>query len=201
MIQDKKVAAPGPRSLPTRLSCSGCPALKTEDWTEYLENDETDRGTYAICAVAEKNISSYWNDGHPVPGWCPANPLSAKEAPATQPVGELTAEKRDAQEAPFEAWWEKHGQFHRAGGGAYEKTFAWHAWCAALSTRPELSDAEIDALRKKAARYEWLRDSSEPPHNFYLSVPVEFHGVRYQPSEVDAYIDAALAAARREKKE
>ena len=70
---------------------------------------------------------------------------------------------------------------------------------AAISTRPELSDAEIDALRKKAARYEWLRDSSEPPHNFYLSVPVEFHGVRYQPSEVDAYIDAALAAARGEK--
>lgn len=38
---------------------------------------------------------------------------------------------RDAQEAPFEQWWETHGQFCRAGGGDYEKTFAWNAWCAA----------------------------------------------------------------------
>lgn len=83
--QEAQAGAPGPRSLPTRLSCSGCPALKTEDWTEYLENDGTDRGTYAMCAVAEKNISSYWTDAHPVPGWCPAQPLSAKEAPAPAP--------------------------------------------------------------------------------------------------------------------
>lgn len=72
------------------------------------------------------------------------SPAPAEPAPApVQQVGELTAEQRDAQEAPFEAWWEKHGQFQRAGGGAYEKTFAWHAWCAALSTRAQpLSDAQ-----------------------------------------------------------
>lgn len=94
--QGAPASAPGPRSLPARLSCSGCPALKTEDWTEYLENDETDRGTYATCAVAEKNISSYWNDGHPVPGWCPAGPLSAKEAPAPAPQRKaLTDEQVD----------------------------------------------------------------------------------------------------------
>lgn len=46
-----------------------------------------------------------------------------------------------------------------------------------------------------AARYRWLRDKSVPPHNFYISVPDEFQGVRYQPAEVDAYIDAALRAA------
>ena len=39
---------------------------------------------------------------------------------------------RDSQEAPFEEWWEREGQFSRAGGGQYEKTFAWNAWCAAL---------------------------------------------------------------------
>ena len=38
---------------------------------------------------------------------------------------------RDTQEAPFEAWWGKYGQFCRAGGGGYEKTFAWLAWCEA----------------------------------------------------------------------
>lgn len=45
-----------------------------------------------------------------------------------------------------------------------------------------------------AARYRWLRDQSCPPHNFYISVPIEFHGVRYSPAEVDAYIDAAIRA-------
>ena len=31
----------------------------------------------------------------------------------------------------FELWWEKSGQFSRAGGGSYEKTFAYNAWLAA----------------------------------------------------------------------
>ncbi|SMD03748.1 hypothetical protein [Novosphingobium sp. B1] len=44
-----------------------------------------------------------------------------------------------------------------------------------------------------AARYRWLRDHSVPPHNFYISVPDEFHGVKFKPSDVDAYIDAAIA--------
>ena len=51
--------------------------------------------------------------------------------------------------------------------------------------------------RKDAARYRWLRDHSAPPHNFYLSVPVEFDGVSYRPIEVDNYIDAAIRALER----
>lgn len=31
----------------------------------------------------------------------------------------------------FDKWWEVHGQFCRAGGGDYEKTFAYNAWQAA----------------------------------------------------------------------
>jgi hypothetical protein len=58
------------------------------------------------------------------------------------------------------------------------------------------ADAECRALRRDAERYRWLRDASVPPHNFYISVPDEFHGVRYQSSEVDAYIDAAIEAER-----
>jgi predicted nuclease with TOPRIM domain len=60
--------------------------------------------------------------------------------------------------------------------------------------------AEVEALRADAERYRWLRDVSEPPHNFYLSVPDEFAGVCYQPGEVDAYIDAARAALGQEVK-
>lgn len=34
-------------------------------------------------------------------------------------------------DALFEAWWSRHGQFCRAGGGDYEKTFAFRAWQSA----------------------------------------------------------------------
>lgn len=43
----------------------------------------------------------------------------------TTPVREQSAP------ADFETWWEQHGQFCRAGGGDYEKTFAYRAWQAA----------------------------------------------------------------------
>lgn len=39
---------------------------------------------------------------------------------------------RQALQELFEPWWEKSGQFCRAGGGGYEKTFAFYAWEAAL---------------------------------------------------------------------
>lgn len=49
-----------------------------------------------------------------------------------------------------------------------------------------------EEIIKNSKRYVWLRDISVPPHNFYLSVPVEFADVKYSPQEVDAAIDAAL---------
>lgn len=52
----------------------------------------------------------------------------------------------------------------------------------------------LERDKRDAARYRWLRDKSEPPHNFYISVPVEFHDVRYKPHDVDAYIDDAIRA-------
>jgi len=36
-----------------------------------------------------------------------------------------------AENIEFETWWASHGQFCRAGGGDYEKTFAFRAWEAA----------------------------------------------------------------------
>ncbi|MGQ2942954.1 MAG: hypothetical protein ACT6Q7_03015 [Blastomonas fulva] len=53
---------------------------------------------------------------------------------------------------------------------------------------------QIDRDAADAARYRWLRDVSTPPHNFYISVPDEFADERYKPQDVDAYIDAAIAA-------
>ncbi|PAA08856.1 hypothetical protein [Pseudomonas fragi] len=36
-------------------------------------------------------------------------------------------------EPAFEKWWEEDGQYCRAGGGSYEKTFAYRAYEAALA--------------------------------------------------------------------
>ena len=36
----------------------------------------------------------------------------------------------------FETWWAEHGQYCRAGGGDYEKTFAFRAWEAARNAVP-----------------------------------------------------------------
>jgi len=71
------------------------------------------------------------------------------------------------------------------------------AWCCANLTgaAPAAVTAVPEDVVKNADRYVWLRDASVPPHNFYLSVPEEFDGVKYQPSEVDAYIDAAMLAS------
>ena len=61
---------------------------------------------------------------------------------------ETRAALAQRQQVPeFEQWWEKHGQFCRAGGGDYEKTFAFRAWEAALAQRqqvPELPPIERD---------------------------------------------------------
>lgn len=58
----------------------------------------------------------------------------------------------------------------------------------------QVSLADQAQSRADAARYRWLRDYSCPPHQFYISVPDEFHGVRFSPPEVDEYIDRARAA-------
>lgn len=50
--------------------------------------------------------------------------------------------------------------------------------------------AENKSLRKDADRYQWLRDRSEAVHQFYLSVPLWFTGVRFRAQDVDEAIDA-----------
>ena len=50
--------------------------------------------------------------------------------------------------------------------------------------------AENKRLRKDADRYQWLRDKSEAVHQFYLSVPLWFKGVRFRAQDVDKAIVA-----------
>ena len=66
---------------------------------------------------------------------------------------------------------------------------------------PQSSAPVVGDDARDAARYRWLRDVSVPPHNFYISVPVEFHDERYTPAQVDAAIDQAIESALTGKRE
>lgn len=85
-------------------------------------------------------------------------------------------------------------------GELIEAVDAWFAQNTGLGGCSDKDVAELAAIfaadAGDAARYRWLRDISVPPHNFYLSVPEEFAGVKYAKNEVDNYIDAAIAAQR-----
>lgn len=114
-----------------------------------------------------------------------------REAPA-QTDAELEQKTDEQERKAFEAWWLKESTvevLESSVGDNLHKT-CWLAWQAA---RANGTESEADA--RDAARYRWLRDASVPPHNFYLSVPIEFDGVIYTPAEVDAAIDAAMLAA------
>ncbi len=71
----------GPQTI-TKKVCDGCPHLKTEWWKDYLDNDETDSGTMAICTLAGKNINAYWGKEDPPPIWCPIAPPTNQEGAA-----------------------------------------------------------------------------------------------------------------------
>lgn len=58
--------------------------------------------------------------------------------------------ERDAQEQPFEDWWEREGQFSCAGRHRHEKPFAWNAWCAALAAQPSNDQRSMYCLECEA---------------------------------------------------
>lgn len=65
----------------------------------------------------------------------------------------------------FEEWWENEGQYQRAGGGDYEKTFAWWAWLnreqskeAAIQEMDQVIKMQDADLRKYEKQIESLRE-------------------------------------------
>lgn len=48
----------------------------------------------------------------------------------------------------------------------------------------------LQSAIQDAERYRWIRDKSEAVHQFYLSVPLWFTGVRFRAQDVDKAIDA-----------
>lgn len=84
-------------------------------------------------------------------------------------------------ENSFHLWWESHGQFCRAGGGDYEKTFAYRAWEYVVKNKKESlkggcnlpppfvktkeDDRELLELAAKAAGITcWIHCFGVPPY-------------------------------------
>jgi len=85
------------------------------------------------------------NDGAPQVGSAcddVASSYKAGRIVGAEPAPREAAEPVDQTEIAFEVWWKCHGQFCRAGGGDYEKTFAYAAWVAALEIPDAASPAQ-----------------------------------------------------------
>lgn len=71
---------------------------------------------------------------------------SVERVPAPQAREQRVAGPADADAAfadDFEVWWEAEGKFCRAGGGDYEKTFAFQAWRHLLGSNGYKYKAEL----------------------------------------------------------
>ncbi|WP_434676204.1 hypothetical protein [Pseudomonas sp. D3-10] len=82
----------------------------------------------------------------------------------------------------------------KTGYQAYEQVNAeLKAENEALRGLAETAQKGSELLSKDADRYRWLRDKSESIHQFYLSTPIWFTGVKFSKDNVDSAIDAAMA--------
>lgn len=104
--------------------------------------------------------------------------------PAT--VLALIAEN-ERQAAQFKEWQASHHANYCKVADERDKL---KAEVDSLTREADRQYTTIEAYRKDAERYQWLRDKSEAVHQFYLSVPLWFTGVRFRSRDVDNAIDA-----------
>ena len=96
----------------------------------------------------------------------------------------------------FKEWWEKEGQFHRAGGGGYERTFAFHTWQAATAAAVPPGYAVVpkseaqDAKRWQFFCKAW-GNTDTPEYDALMGGLVHSQG----NDEANAAIDAAMLEA------
>lgn len=96
----------------------------------------------------------------------------------------------DQQRAAFEAWAEVGAELHKMLGGEYSSSttrFAWEAWQAALAS------PEVQALRKDAERYRWLREQHEKPVGWLTICEAGTWDLKpWSGDDPDTTIDAAM---------
>ncbi|WP_180069294.1 hypothetical protein [Acinetobacter sp. YH12112] len=60
-----------------------------------------------------------------------------------KPYTQAELDQQEIWANEFDQWWEDEGQYQRAGGGQYERSFAWWAWL----NREQKQQAIIDNLK------------------------------------------------------
>lgn len=68
-----------------------------------------------------------------------------------KPYTQAELDQQEIWANEFDQWWEDEGQYQRAGGGQYERSFAWWAWL----NREQSRQAEVDRLE------EWNSNQSQ----------------------------------------
>lgn len=79
----------------------------------------------------------------------------------------------------FDQWWEDEGQYQRAGGGQYERSFAWWAWLS----REQKQQAIIDNLKAQLNNMETC----------YIEKKKELEDQNKKVDEVLEYLDGESA--------
>lgn len=97
----------------------------------------------------------------------------------------------------FDQWWESEGQYHRAGGDDYCRTFAWWAWLSREQSRQSEFDAMTEALLNQTqllAKQKVEVDQLQSQINEMAEVGLSQESVI---REKDKRIEAALAVVKR----
>jgi hypothetical protein len=121
-----------------------------ETWQAALSaspaGDKVEGGVRGLVAAAESVCKSLEHPTESVNALQVWNLRDALTAISTSPL----LDKNDQAEGEdFEAWWKREGQFVRAGGGDYEKCFAYAAWNYAHPKPPQPDSNELaDMLRR-----------------------------------------------------
>ena len=71
----------------------------------------------------------------------------------------------------FEQWWDDEGQYHRAGGDDYCKTFAWEAWIFSKAQSEKALLEQFEINNKLVEQVEKLKAQAVP--DGFVVVPEE----------------------------
>jgi chromosome segregation ATPase len=85
----------------------------------------------------------------------------------------------------FDQWWENEGQYQRAGGGQYERTFAWWAWLnreqkqqAIIDEHTEVIKLQDADLRKYEKQIESLKEQLNNMETCYIEKKKEVEALQ-----------------------
>jgi len=138
--------------------CYGCYTMEETEMGDYVEWEAYET-LQAECEKLRKLATECadYLDTNDMTSICHGSVLHRRllDAALSQPKEQqpsagdsLTSEPDEVFAAEFSAWWEGHGQFCRAGGGTYERSFAFEAW---RHLYPQLMNLKMAAAEQQAA--------------------------------------------------